>query len=142
MSEAKTGDTVRIHYVGTLSDGEQFDSSEGREPLEFKLGAGQVIPGFDKAVAGMEVGESQTVTIIADDAYGQADPNGRQSFPRDKIPAEIPLEIGTQLQLAGPQGQPIMVRVAEVSDDAVILDANHPLAGKDLTFKIELIEIV
>ncbi|MEO0946357.1 MAG: peptidylprolyl isomerase [Pseudomonadota bacterium] len=142
MSEAKTGDTVRIHYVGTLSDGEQFDSSEGREPLEFKLGAGQVIPGFDKAVAGMEVGESQTVTIIADDAYGQADPNGRQSFPRDKIPAEIPLEIGTQLQLAGPKGQPIMVRVAEVSDDAVILDANHPLAGKNLTFKIELIEIV
>lgn len=142
MSEAQTGDTVRIHYTGTLADGTQFDSSEGRDPLEFKLGAGQVIPGFDKAVTGMNVGDTQTVTIPADDAYGQADENARQSFPRDKIPADIPLEIGTQLQLAGPQGQPIMVRVAEVTDETVVLDAGHPLAGKDLTFKIELVEIV
>lgn len=142
MSEAKSGDTVRIHYTGTLADGSQFDSSAGRDPLEFKLGAGQVIPGFDKAVTGMTVGQEQTVEIPAADAYGAADANGRQSFPRDKIPANIPLEIGTQLQLSGPEGQPIAVTVAEVSDDAVILDANHPLAGKDLTFRIELVEIV
>lgn len=142
MSEAKTGDTVRIHYTGTLADGEKFDSSAGRDPLEFTLGAGQVIPGFDKAVTGMAVGDAQTVTIPAEDAYGPSDPNGRQTFPREKIPGDIPLDIGTQLQLSGPQGQPIMVRVAEVSDDEVVLDANHPLAGQDLTFEIKLVEIV
>ncbi len=142
MAEAKAGDTVRIHYTGTLSDGSTFDSSEGRDPLEFKLGTGQVIPGFDKAVTGMNVGEAQTVEIPADDAYGAHDPNQQQAFPRDQVPAEIPLDIGTQLQLSGPQGQPIMVTVAEVTDTDVILDANHPLAGKDLTFKIELVEIV
>lgn len=142
MGEAKTGDTVRIHYTGTLSDGSTFDSSEGRDPLEFKLGTGQVIPGFDKAVTGMTVGDEQTVEIPADDAYGAHDPNGLQGFPRDQVPADIPLDIGTRLQLAGPQGQPIMVTVAEVTETEVILDANHPLAGKDLTFKIELVEIV
>ncbi len=142
MSEAKTGDTVRIHYTGTLADGSTFDSSAGRDPLEFKLGSGQVIPGFDKAVTGMTVGQEHTVEIAASDAYGAHDPNGKQSFPRDKVPDDIPLEIGTQLQLSGPQGQPIMVTVAEVTDEVVILDANHPLAGKDLTFKIELVEIV
>ncbi len=139
---AKAGDTVRIHYTGTLADGSTFDSSEGRDPLEFKLGAGQVIPGFDKAVTGMDVGDSQTVEIPSDDAYGPVNPDGRQSFPRDKVPENIPLDIGTRLQLSGPQGQPIMVTVAEVTDEEVILDANHPLAGKDLTFKIELVEIV
>lgn len=139
---AKAGDTVRIHYTGTLADGSTFDSSEGRDPLEFKLGAGQVIPGFDKAVTGMAVGDSQTVEIPSDDAYGPVNPDGRQSFPRDKVPENIPLDIGTRLQLSGPQGQPIMVTVAEVTDEEVILDANHPLAGKDLTFKIELVEIV
>lgn len=139
---AKAGDTVRIHYTGTLEDGSTFDSSEGRDPLEFTLGAGQVIPGFDKAVTGMAVGDSQKVEILAEDAYGAANPDGRQSFPRSEVPDGIPLDIGTRLQLAGPQGQPIMVTVAEVTDDEVVLDANHPLAGKDLTFQIELVEIV
>ncbi len=142
MSEAKDGDTVRIHYTGTLADGSTFDSSDGRDPLEFKLGTGQVIPGFDKAVTGMTVGEAQTVEIPADDAYGAHDPNGRQAFPREKVPDDTPLDIGTRLQLSGPQGQPITVTVAEVTETDVILDANHPLAGKDLTFKIELVEIV
>ena len=142
MPEAKSGDTVRIHYTGTLTDGSTFDSSAGRDPLEFTLGAGQVIPGFDNAVSGMAVGDEQTVEIPAEQAYGAHDPNGRQSFPREKVPDDIPLELGTQLQLSGPQGQPIMVTVAEVTDEAVILDANHPLAGKDLTFQIELVEIV
>ncbi len=142
MSDAKSGDTVRIHYTGTLADGSTFDSSDGRDPLEFTLGSGQVIPGFDKAVTGMAVGDEKTVEIPAADAYGPVDPNARQSFPRDKIPSEIPLEIGTMLQLSGPQGQPIMVQVAEVTDETVILDANHALAGKDLTFKLSLVEIV
>lgn len=142
MSDAKTGDTVRIHYTGTLSDGSTFDSSSGREPLEFTLGTGQVIPGFDKAVTGMQVGESKTVEIPAEDAYGQHDPDRQQPFPRDKVPAEIPLEIGTRLQLSTQSGQPITVVVAEVTETEVILDANHPLAGKDLTFELELVEIV
>ncbi len=142
MSEAKAGDTVRIHYTGTLSDGSTFDSSAGRDPLEFTLGSGQVIPGFDKAVDGMTVGDQKTVEIPADDAYGQRDPNGMQSFPRDKVPDDIPLDIGTRLQLSTPSGQPVMVTVSEVTETEVILDANHPLAGQDLTFEIELVEIV
>jgi peptidylprolyl isomerase len=142
MSAAKAGDTVRIHYTGTLSDGSTFDSSDGRDPLEFTLGSGMVIPGFDKAVDGMSVGDEQTVEIPCADAYGPLNEDARQTFPRDKIPDDVPLEIGTQLQLSGPQGQPIQVRVAEVTETEVILDANHPLAGKDLTFKISLVEIV
>lgn len=142
MTEAKAGDTVRIHYTGTLSDGSKFDSSEGRDPLEFTLGSGQVIPGFDKAVTGMTVGEEQTVEIPADDAYGPHDPNGRQAFPRDQVPENVPIDIGTRLQLSGPQGQPLMVTVADVTETEVILDANHPLAGQDLTFEIALVEIV
>ena len=142
MTEAKTGDTVRIHYTGTLSDGTAFDSSDGRDPLEFTLGSGQVIPGFDKAVTGMAVGDNQTVEIGVEDAYGHHNPDGLQSFPRDRMPDDIPLEPGTRLQLSGPSGQPIMVTIAEVDDKNVVLDANHPLAGKDLTFQIELVEIL
>lgn len=142
MSEAKTGDTVRIHYTGTLEDGSTFDSSDGRDPLEFTLGTGQVIPGFDKAVDGMAVGDEKKVEIGAEDAYGDHDPNGLQSFPREKVPEDIPLDVGTRLQLSTPSGQPLMVTVSEVTEEEVILDANHPLAGKDLTFDIKLVEIV
>jgi len=142
MSDAKSGDTVRIHYTGTLQDGSTFDSSAGRDPLEFTLGSGQVIPGFDKAVTGMSVGDEKTVEIACEDAYGAHDPNGRQEFPRDKVPDDVPLDIGTRLQLSTPSGQPVLVTVTEVNDEVVILDANHPLAGKDLTFRIELVEIV
>jgi peptidylprolyl isomerase len=142
MTDAKSGDTVRIHYTGTLADGSTFDSSDGRDPLEFKLGTGNVIAGFDVAVEGMSVGDAKTVEIPADQAYGAHNPHAQQSFPRDKIPDDVPLEIGARLQLQSSQGQPMMVTVTEVTDDAVILDANHPLAGKNLTFKIELVEIV
>jgi FKBP-type peptidyl-prolyl cis-trans isomerase 2 len=142
MSDAKAGDTVRIHYTGTLTDGSTFDSSEGRDPLEFTLGSGQVIPGFDKAVAGMEVGDSKTVEIAADDAYGEHNPDGRQPFPRQNVPDDIPMEIGTRLQMQTAEGKPMMVTIVEVTDEEIVLDANHPLAGKDLTFQIELVEIV
>lgn len=142
MSDAKSGDTVRIHYTGTLSDGSTFDSSAGRDPLEFTLGSGQVIPGFDKAVTGMAVGDAKTVEIPCAEAYGEHDPNGRQEFPRKEVPDDVPLDIGTRLQLSTPSGQPVMVTVAEVTEEVVVLDANHPLAGKDLTFEIELVEIV
>ncbi|MET4129586.1 peptidylprolyl isomerase [Roseovarius sp. MBR-6] len=141
MTQVKAGDTVRIHYTGTLSDGETFDSSQGRDPLEFTVGSGQIIPGLDAAIPGMSVGEKKIVEVPAEDAYGQADPSARQAVPRADIPAEIPLDLGTQLQVQTPQGQVMPVTVVEVTDEQVVLDANHPLAGRDLTFAIELVEI-
>lgn len=141
MTQVKTGDKVRLHYTGTLADGETFDSSEGREPLEFTVGSGQIIPGLDRALPGMEVGDKKVVEIAADDAYGQPHPNARQDVPRADIPENIPLEIGLQLQMQTPEGQPVPVRVAALTDETVTLDANHPLAGKDLTFAIELVSI-
>lgn len=141
MTQVKSGDTVAIHYTGTLQDGATFDSSQGRDPLEFTVGSGQIIPGLDKALPGMEVGDKKVVDVPADEAYGQADPNARQAVPRADIPAEIPLDIGTQLQVQTPTGQAMPVTVVEVTDEQVTLDANHPLAGKDLKFAIELVEI-
>lgn len=141
MTEVKEGDTVRIHYTGRLADGSTFDTSEGREPLEFTVGSGQIIPGLDAALPGMSVGDTKKVEVAADEAYGQPDPNARQSVPRAEIPENIPLDVGTRLQVQTPQGQVMPVTVAEVSDAEVVLDANHPLAGEDLTFDIELVEI-
>jgi peptidylprolyl isomerase len=141
MSQVKSGDTVRIHYTGTLTDGQTFDSSEGRDPLEFTVGSGQIIPGLEAAIPGMTVGDKKTVEVPADDAYGQPDPNAQQAVPRGEIPDDIPLDLGTQLQVQTPQGQVMPVTVVEVTEEQVTLDANHPLAGKDLTFNIELVEI-
>lgn len=142
MPDAKAGDTVRIHYTGTLEDGSVFDSSRERDPLEFTLGSGQVIRGFDAAVDGMSEGQSKTVEIAAVDAYGPSNPDAVQAFPRDKIPADLPLDLGTRLQLQTAQGHPVMVTVSKVTEEEVFLDGNHPLAGKDLTFDIELVEIL
>ena len=141
MSEAKTGDTVKINYVGTLNDGQMFDSSEGRDPLEFVVGSGQIIKGLDAAIPGMTVGDKKTVNVPCDQAYGQSNPDARQAVPREQIPADIPVAVGTQLQMQTPQGQVVPVTVAEVSDTEVTLDANHPLAGQDLNFDIEVVEI-
>ena len=141
MTTVKAGDTVRIQYTGTRTDGSRFDSSEGREPLEFTIGSGQIIPGLDAALPGMAVGDKKTVEVPADDAYGHPDPNARQAVPRADIPADIPLDIGTRLQVQTPQGQVMPVTVVEVTEEQVILDANHPLAGQDLTFAIELISV-
>ena len=141
MTQAKTGDTVHFHYTGTLSDGSVFDSSQGREPLSFTLGSGQIIPGLDAALDGMTVGEAKTVTIPPDQAYGPRDPQARQAVPRDQIPADIPLEPGTMLQMQTPDGQAIPVTVAEADDQQVVLDANHPLAGQELTFAVEIVSI-
>jgi FKBP-type peptidyl-prolyl cis-trans isomerase 2 len=142
MSDAKTGDTVRIHYTGTLSDWSTFDTSSGREPLEFTVGSGQIIPGLDRAIAGMSVGEKKTVEVPASEAYGDRNPDGIQSVPREQVPDHIPLDPGTQLQVQTGDGRTLPVLVAEVTEEAVVLDANHPLAGKDLTFEVELVEIV
>lgn len=141
MTQAKAGDTVQIHYTGTLHDGATFDSSAGRAPLEFVVGAGQIIPGLDAAIPGMGVGDKKVVAVACADAYGDHHADACQAIPRADIPADIPLEIGTQLQMQTPQGQIVPVIVAAVSETEVTLDANHPLAGKDLTFAIEMVAI-
>ena len=141
MTQAKAGDTVAIHYTGTLADGSQFDSSEGRDPLRFTLGSGQIIAGLDAAITGMSQGEKKSVTIAAAKAYGDHRPEAVQAVPRAQIPAEITLEVGGGLQVQTPDGQTIPVTVTSVTDEEVTLDANHPLAGKDLTFAVELVEI-
>jgi peptidylprolyl isomerase len=141
MTQAKTGDSVLIHYTGKLDDGTVFDSSRDRDPLQFAIGAGQVIPGFEAAVTGMSPGESKTHTIEAEQAYGPHRPEMVLVVERSQIPEDIPLDIGQQLQLRGPEGQLLPVMVTEISDDTATLDANHPLAGESLTFDIELVEI-
>ncbi|KAA3627806.1 MAG: peptidylprolyl isomerase [Proteobacteria bacterium] len=140
MAQAAAGDSVRVHYTGRLNDGTVFDSSEGRDPLDFTLGSGQVIPGFDEAVTGMTVGESVTITIEPENAYGERREEMVQQVPRSDIPDDIDLAVGMQLQASGPQGD-IVVTVIEMSDETIKLDANHPLAGKALTFDLQLVEI-
>lgn len=142
MTQAKSGDTVRIHYTGTLDDGSEFDSSAGRDPLEFSLGGGQVIPGFDSAVDGMTVGEKITVTIAADQAYGERHEQLVQDVPKSALPDEIEPAVGMQLQSRSPEGQVMNLVVTEVAEESITLDGNHPLAGQALTFAIELVEIV
>lgn len=142
MSEAKPGDTVRIHYTGTLTDGSQFDSSAGRDPLEFTVGGGQIIPGLDREIAGMKVGERKTVNVPCDEAYGQHNPTAMQEVPRASLPAEIEPEVGKRLQAVTQDGSQITVVITAVNENSVTMDANHPLAGKDLIFDVELVEIV
>lgn len=139
--EAKVGDIVTVHYTGTLDDGSVFDSSIGREPLQFTLGEGQMIPGFEQAVIGMELGETKTVTIPADQAYGPYYEEQVFVINRDQLPAGMEPEVGQKLQMQSATGQIRIVTVKEVSETNVKLDANHELAGKDLTFEIQLIEI-
>ncbi len=141
MQQVKSGDTVKVHYHGKLTDGTTFDSSEGREPLEFEVGSGSVIAGFDSGVTGMSVGEKKTINIPVDDAYGQKQEDLFMEFPRDRFPEDVEPEAGMQLNMSNGAGQDFPVIIREVNDDTVILDANHPLAGEDLTFDLELVEI-
>jgi len=141
MSQAVAGNTVKIHYTGTLEDGNQFDSSRGREPLEFTLGSGQVIPGFDQAVTGMSVGESKNVSIAPEDAYGPRDERAVQEVPKSALPEDlVPVE-GMTLQAQNQDQRPIQLTVVAVDEDSITVDANHPLAGKTLNFEISLVEI-
>jgi peptidylprolyl isomerase len=142
MTTAKSGDTVRIHYTGTLNDGTEFDSSSGRDPLEFALGGGQVIPGFDKAVDGMAVGDNKTVTIPPGEAYGERHDQLVQEVPKSALPEEIDPAVGMHLQSRSPEGQVMNLVVTEVAEASITVDGNHPLAGQALTFDIELVEIV
>lgn len=141
MSTAAPGTTVSIHYTGTLADGTRFDSSEGRDPLSFQMGQGQIIPGLEKALEGLSEGETTKVTIPADEAYGQRNPQATQQVPREAVPDHIPLETGTQLQVQSPDGNTLPVTVTEVTEESVTLDANHPLAGEDLTFEVEVVSV-
>ncbi len=142
MAQAKAGDTVQVHYTGTLTDGTIFDSSAGRSPLEFTVGSGQVIKGFDEGVAGMNQGETKTINIPVEDAYGPANEDMIFTLNRTDIPNEIPLEVGSTLNMhedGNPQPIPVIVR--DLTDTNVTLDANHPLAGQDLTFEVELVGV-
>ena len=138
---AKDGNTVKVHYTGTLEDGTIFDTSVGREPLEFTLGEGQLILGFEEAVKGMEVGQSKTVTIPPERAYGPHLDNLVLVIEREQLPENLDPEVGQQLQMQQTDGRTAVVIVTDVSEDTITVDANHPLAGKDLTFEIELVEI-
>ncbi len=141
MSEVKSGDKVAIHYTGSLTDGTVFDSSEGREPLEFTVGSGQIIPGLDAALPGMKVGERKKVTIAPEDAYGPHHPEGVLEVPRSQLPDDLPLEVGTMLEMRSPDGRAAPVTITAVGEDSVTLDANHMLAGKELVFDFELVSI-
>jgi len=138
MQQVKAGDTVKVHYHGRLTDGTTFDSSEGRTPLEFEVGSGMVIKGFDDGLLGMTVGEKKTIEIPVGDAYGEKDPQMLMDFPIDRFPPDMKPEAGMRLNMTNGSGQQIPVVIVDVKDDSVILDANHPLAGEDLVFDLEL----
>ncbi len=141
MQQVKSGDTVSVHYHGKLTDGSTFDSSEGREPLQFTVGQGQVIKGFDDALVDMIVGDKKTVQIPVNDAYGERRDDMLMEYPKNDFPPDMKPEAGMQLQMSDNQGNVFPVVIAEVLEDAVVLDANHPLAGQDLVFDIELVSI-
>ncbi len=142
MPTAQKGNKVQVHYTGKLDDGTVFDSSQGGEPLEFTVGDGQVIPGFENGVEGMEIGQTKTVNIPVEQAYGPHQPDGVFDVDRSELPPDMPLEIGLRLQSRHSSGRLIEVTVTAIDDEKVKMDANHPLAGKALTFDIELVAIV
>ena len=142
MQQVKSGDKIKVHYHGRLTNGETFDKSEGREPLEFEVGSGMVIKGFDDEVTGMAVGDKKTINIPADEAYGVKNSDMIIDMPKDRFPKDMEIEVGMPLSMSDGQGQQFQVVVAEVQEDVIILDANHPLAGEDLIFDLELVEII
>lgn len=141
MGQVKSGDKVQIHYTGKLDDGTTFDTSSGRDPLEFEVGSGQVIAGFDKAVEGMAEGDNKTVKIEPEEAYGERHEQLVQEVPKTALPEEIDPEVGMALQSRSPDGQVTQLTVTEIKDESITVDANHPLAGQPLNFDIELVKI-
>ena len=140
-AQPQAGQTVIVHYTGTLGDGTVFDSSTGSEPLEFVLGEGNVIPGFEQAVRGMNPGDTKTTTIPAAEAYGPHEPTAVFDVPRAQLPPDVDPQVGQQLGLQHPSGQMIPAVIAGITDENVTIDANHPLAGEDLTFEIQLVGV-
>lgn len=141
MSKVKENDTVKVHYTGKLENGDVFDSSVDREPIEFTIGKGEMIPGFEKGVMEMEVNEKKTLNIPSAEAYGEHSKEMMQEVPKSQLPEELKPEVGQRLVSQTPDGREFQVTVADVKDEAIVVDANHPLAGKDLVFDIQLIEI-
>ncbi|UAB80956.1 peptidylprolyl isomerase [Marixanthomonas sp. SCSIO 43207] len=141
MSTVKENDTVRVHYTGKLENGQVFDSSLEREPLEITLGQGMLIPGFEKGLVDMKVNEKKTVSIPKEEAYGDVQKELFQEVSKENLPKEIKPEVGMGLMAKNPDGSERQLRVAEVKDESIVVDANHPLAGKDLTFELEVVEI-
>ena len=135
------GSKIKLHYTGTLEDGTIFDSSKDKEPLEFEVGAGQVIPGFDEGVIGLKAGEKKTINIPADKAYGQYDEKRMGEYPKENVPKDMELKVGAKMFLQSPDGGVALATIKEIKEEVVVLDLNHPLAGKDLTFEVEIIEV-
>ena len=142
MAQCKKGDNIQVHYTGTLDDGTVFDSSKEKAPLDVKLGSGMVIPGFDEALTGMEVGEKKIVIIPYEKAYGPHNAEMVMQVPIDQVPDDLEPEIGQKMQVGGATGELMLVEVLDITDDFIVLDANPPLAGKNLTFEMELVAIV
>ncbi len=142
MQQVKSGDKIKVHYHGRLTSGETFDKSEGREPLEFEVGSGMVIKGFDDGVTGMVTGDKKTINIPFNEAYGPKSPDMIIDMPKDRFPKDMEIEVGMPLAMNDGEGNQHQVVVTEIKDDVVILDANHPLAGEDLIFDLELVEII
>ncbi len=142
MPEAKKGDTVKVHYTGKFSDGEVFDSSKDKPPLEFTLGEGQVITGFESGITGLQPGQKATLRIKPEEAYGNYHKEMVMEVDKSNFPPDIPLKVGEHLELGQPDGKKFIVRITDVGDQAVTLDANHPLAGRELVFDVELVEIL
>jgi peptidylprolyl isomerase len=144
MAQAKHGDSVSVNYTGKLDDGTVFDTTSDRYPMQFTIGGGQVIRGFEQAIVGMSPGESKTVTISVDDAYGPRNEKMVRTVDRDRLPADQKLEVGQRLQLSrsGSEGETASATITDISGESVTLDGNHPLAGKNLTFDIQLVEIM
>lgn len=141
MAQAQPGNTVKVHYTGKLDDGKVFDTSANRNPIEFTIGEGRVIPGFENGVVGMNIGEAKTITIPAEQAYGPHRDDMVIAVEKTHLPPDLEAEVGDQLQMRQADGQPVVVTVADIDDESITLDANHPLAGKDLTFDVELVEV-
>jgi FKBP-type peptidyl-prolyl cis-trans isomerase 2 len=140
--KAKNGDTVSVHYKGTFQDGTVFDSSHDRgETIDFEVGAGQMIPGFNDAVVDMKVGETKTVTVAPEEGYGEVNPNALMEFPKTVFPDDFDLKEGEMVQGNSPAGQPMIGKINEIQEETVVVDFNHPMAGRELNFEIELVEI-
>lgn len=141
MSQVKKNDTVKVHYTGKLADGQIFDSSEGKDPIEFTLGEGQLIPGFENGLIDMKLNEKKTINIPKEEAYGEPREELIQEVEKSQLPPEIAPEVGMGLVSKGPDGREMNLLVAEVKENTIVVDGNHPLAGKDLIFDLEVVEI-
>ncbi len=141
MTQAQTGDTVKVHYTGTFDDGTQFDSSVGKDPLIVKIGSGEAIPGFEKGLEGMAIGDKKRINISPEEAYGEYNPELIHEVPRTDFPEGMDLKVGVELQAQGPEGHSYVLSIKAVNEETITVDANHPMVGKNLNFELEIVDI-